>query len=106
MCFVCKRSWCSGSSIAITLIDVANIIEPQCMSVAFVSVATRNPVCLFPAARSQGAHSPGPRTLSMGVYPIQNVDSRILDQQDVSLGVVFLLSANVRLWINGSVPNL
>ncbi|KAL1512576.1 hypothetical protein ABEB36_002148 [Hypothenemus hampei] len=31
----------------------------------------------------EGAHSPEPRTLSMGVYPIQNVDSRILDQQDL-----------------------
>ncbi|CAH1131123.1 unnamed protein product [Ceutorhynchus assimilis] len=31
----------------------------------------------------EGAHSPGPRTLSMGVYPIQNVDSRICDQQDL-----------------------
>ncbi|XP_066143731.1 GTPase-activating protein skywalker isoform X3 [Euwallacea fornicatus] len=30
-----------------------------------------------------GAHSPEPRTLAMGVYPIQNVDSRILDQQDL-----------------------
>ncbi|XP_060518473.1 GTPase-activating protein skywalker isoform X7 [Cylas formicarius] len=33
----------------------------------------------------EGAHSPGPRTLSMGIYPIQNVNSCILDQQDVSL---------------------
>ncbi|XP_048518560.1 GTPase-activating protein skywalker isoform X2 [Dendroctonus ponderosae] len=31
----------------------------------------------------EGAHSPEPRTLSMGVYPIQNVDSRILDPQDL-----------------------
>ncbi|XP_060518468.1 GTPase-activating protein skywalker isoform X2 [Cylas formicarius] len=30
----------------------------------------------------EGAHSPGPRTLSMGIYPIQNVNSCILDQQD------------------------
>ncbi|XP_068903172.1 GTPase-activating protein skywalker isoform X4 [Tenebrio molitor] len=30
-----------------------------------------------------GTHSPGPRTLSMGIYPIQNVNTRILDQQDL-----------------------
>ncbi|XP_044267937.1 GTPase-activating protein skywalker isoform X4 [Tribolium madens] len=30
-----------------------------------------------------GAHSPGPRTLSMGIYPIQNINSRILDHQDL-----------------------
>ncbi|XP_076256978.1 GTPase-activating protein skywalker isoform X3 [Rhynchophorus ferrugineus] len=31
----------------------------------------------------EGAHSPEPRTLSMGIYPIQNVNSHILDQQDL-----------------------
>ncbi|XP_068903168.1 GTPase-activating protein skywalker isoform X1 [Tenebrio molitor] len=31
----------------------------------------------------EGTHSPGPRTLSMGIYPIQNVNTRILDQQDL-----------------------
>ncbi|XP_008193066.1 GTPase-activating protein skywalker isoform X4 [Tribolium castaneum] len=31
----------------------------------------------------EGAHSPGPRTLSMGIYPIQNINSRILDHQDL-----------------------
>ncbi|XP_015835478.1 GTPase-activating protein skywalker isoform X2 [Tribolium castaneum] len=33
----------------------------------------------------EGAHSPGPRTLSMGIYPIQNINSRILDHQDLSM---------------------
>ncbi|XP_063914625.1 GTPase-activating protein skywalker isoform X1 [Zophobas morio] len=31
----------------------------------------------------EGAHSPGPRTLSMGIYPIQNMNTRILDHQDL-----------------------
>ncbi|XP_056645909.1 GTPase-activating protein skywalker isoform X1 [Diorhabda sublineata] len=31
----------------------------------------------------EGAHSPGPRTLSMGIYPIQNINSCILGQQDL-----------------------
>lgn len=33
---------------------------------------------------TQGAHSPGPRTLSMGVYPIYNIRSQISDMEDVS----------------------
>lgn len=33
----------------------------------------------------QGAHSPGARVLSMGVYPIQAIKSQILDQSDVSV---------------------
>lgn len=32
----------------------------------------------------KGAHSPGPRTLSMGIFPVHNVDSVILAQEDVS----------------------
>lgn len=32
----------------------------------------------------QGAHSPGPRALSMGGYPIQSICSQILDMPDVS----------------------
>ncbi|XP_044752749.1 GTPase-activating protein skywalker isoform X8 [Coccinella septempunctata] len=31
----------------------------------------------------EGAHSPGPRTLSMGIFPVQNVESVILAQEDV-----------------------
>ncbi|KAI4502494.1 hypothetical protein M0802_002406 [Mischocyttarus mexicanus] len=31
----------------------------------------------------EGAHSPGPRALSMGVYPIQNICSQILDMPDL-----------------------
>ncbi|XP_039310545.1 GTPase-activating protein skywalker isoform X2 [Solenopsis invicta] len=31
----------------------------------------------------EGAHSPGPRALSMGVYPIQNICSQILDVPDL-----------------------
>ncbi|XP_011309899.1 TBC1 domain family member 24 [Fopius arisanus] len=31
----------------------------------------------------EGAHSPGPRALSMGVYPIQTVNSQILDVPDL-----------------------
>ncbi|KAL2750919.1 GTPase-activating protein skywalker isoform X1 [Vespula maculifrons] len=31
----------------------------------------------------EGAHSPGPRALSMGVYPIQNICSQILDMSDL-----------------------
>lgn len=30
-----------------------------------------------------GSHSPGPRALSMGVYPIQAIKSQILDQSEV-----------------------
>ncbi|XP_044752752.1 GTPase-activating protein skywalker isoform X11 [Coccinella septempunctata] len=30
-----------------------------------------------------GAHSPGPRTLSMGIFPVQNVESVILAQEDL-----------------------
>lgn len=32
----------------------------------------------------KGAHSPGPRVVSKGVYNIQNVKSLILGQEDVS----------------------
>ncbi|XP_064292233.1 GTPase-activating protein skywalker isoform X5 [Plodia interpunctella] len=31
----------------------------------------------------EGSHSPGPRALSMGVYPIQAIKSQILDQSDL-----------------------
>ncbi|XP_026327094.1 TBC1 domain family member 24 isoform X3 [Hyposmocoma kahamanoa] len=31
----------------------------------------------------EGAHSPGPRALSMGVYPIQAIKSQILDQSEL-----------------------
>ncbi|XP_011502878.1 PREDICTED: TBC1 domain family member 24 isoform X1 [Ceratosolen solmsi marchali] len=31
----------------------------------------------------EGAHSPGPRALSMGVYPIQSIRSQILDMPDL-----------------------
>lgn len=37
----------------------------------------------------QGAHSPGARVLSMGVYPIQAIKSQILDQSDVSVWFCF-----------------
>lgn len=33
----------------------------------------------------KGAHSPGPRVVSKGVYNIQNVKSQILGQEEVSL---------------------
>ncbi|KYN41787.1 TBC1 domain family member 24 [Trachymyrmex septentrionalis] len=33
--------------------------------------------------RKNGAHSPGPRALSMGVYPIQSICSQILDMPDL-----------------------
>ncbi|XP_015608250.1 TBC1 domain family member 24 isoform X5 [Cephus cinctus] len=32
--------------------------------------------------KDRGAHSPGPRALSMGVYPIQSIRSQILDMPD------------------------
>lgn len=48
----------------------------------------------FVVLLTKGAHSPGPRCLSVGIYPIQNVDSRILDQQDVSLLKGFLQITN------------
>lgn len=32
----------------------------------------------------QGEHTPGPRTVAVGVYPVQNIRSQILDSQDVS----------------------
>lgn len=32
----------------------------------------------------KGAHSPDMRVLSMGVYPIQKVNSQVLGQDDVS----------------------
>lgn len=41
-------------------------------------------VCRCGCARIQGAHSPGPRAKSMGVYPIQTIKSRVLDHDDVS----------------------
>lgn len=55
--------------------------------------------------KNQGAHSPGARVLSMGVYPIQAIKSQILDQSDVSCGYVlkkktFLDSCNFILYIN------
>ncbi|XP_031342939.1 GTPase-activating protein skywalker isoform X1 [Photinus pyralis] len=31
----------------------------------------------------EGAHSPGPRSLSMGIYPIQNINSRILSHHSL-----------------------
>ncbi|XP_018338654.1 PREDICTED: TBC1 domain family member 24 isoform X1 [Trachymyrmex septentrionalis] len=33
--------------------------------------------------KDRGAHSPGPRALSMGVYPIQSICSQILDMPDL-----------------------
>ncbi|XP_015522409.1 GTPase-activating protein skywalker isoform X1 [Neodiprion pinetum] len=33
--------------------------------------------------KDRGAHSPGPRALSMGVYPIQSIRSQILDTPDL-----------------------
>nr|XP_037866473.1 GTPase-activating protein skywalker isoform X8 [Bombyx mori] len=33
--------------------------------------------------KQMGSHSPGPRALSMGVYPIQSIKSQILDQSEL-----------------------
>ncbi|XP_043480110.1 GTPase-activating protein skywalker isoform X1 [Leptopilina heterotoma] len=33
--------------------------------------------------KDRGAHSPGPRALSMGIYPIQSIRSQILDMPDL-----------------------
>ena len=37
---------------------------------------------IFP--KNKGAHSPDMRVLSMGVYPIQRINSQVLCQDDVS----------------------
>ncbi|XP_047986887.1 GTPase-activating protein skywalker isoform X5 [Leguminivora glycinivorella] len=37
----------------------------------------------LPTSQSQGSHSPGPRALSMGVYPIQALKSQISDQTEL-----------------------
>lgn len=34
--------------------------------------------------KPKGAHSPGARALSMGVYPLQAIKSQIVDQDNVS----------------------
>lgn len=40
--------------------------------------------CKNEMKRNQGAHSPDMRVLSMGVYPIQRVNSQVVGQDDVS----------------------
>lgn len=40
---------------------------------------------VFGLSESKGSHSPGPRALSMGVYPIQTLKSQVLDHEDVSV---------------------
>ncbi|XP_061708136.1 GTPase-activating protein skywalker isoform X5 [Cydia pomonella] len=37
----------------------------------------------LPTSQSQGSHSPGPRALSMGVFPIQALKSQISDQSEL-----------------------
>lgn len=41
-------------------------------------------VCCVCLLLTKGSHSPEPRALSMGLYPIQSVKSQIVDQDDVS----------------------
>lgn len=38
----------------------------------------------FAAIVGKGAHSPEPRALSMGMYPVQSIKSKIVDADDVS----------------------
>lgn len=38
--------------------------------------------------KPKGAHSPGARALSMGVYPLQAIKSQIVDQDNVSQMII------------------
>lgn len=62
-------------------------IHSNVLSVCVASPFKQNEhkkICKNEMNRNQGAHSPDMRVLSMGVYPIQRVNSQVVGQDDVS----------------------
>lgn len=57
-------------------------------------------VCCAAIINVKGAHSPGPRALSMGLYPVQTLNSQILDQDDVSTQIYPTCACTVYMCTN------